>query len=141
MKSINGFFDEYRFLSNFWPCEVEFDDFLYPSVEHAYQAAKTFSLAARQEIRNCRTPGAAKKLGQRIDLRPDWEDVRVEIMRRLLYQKFDDPDLMALLAATGDAYLEETNTWGDTFWGVCKGTGKNMLGKLLMEVRDHPLFI
>lgn len=58
--------------------------------------------------------------------RPDWEDVKVDIMLGLLRQKFQHPELGAKLLATGDAYLVEGNTWGDTFWGVFNGKGQNI---------------
>ena len=76
-------------------------------------------------------------------LRPDWEEVKVQVMRELLYAKFSEEPLRGMLKATGDQHLEEGNNWGDTFWGVCRGRGENWLGKLLMEVRasipDNPV--
>lgn len=135
--NIHGFFGEYRFLSNFWPCEVTYDGKRYPSVEHAYQAAKTLDEAERTSIRKAGSAGEAKKLGRRVTMRKDWENVKVGVMRDLVTQKFtNDPDLKARLAATRGRYLEETNTWGDVFWGVCRGRGKNTLGHILMDVRD-----
>lgn len=62
---IEGFFNEYRFLSNFWPAVVELDGIRYPTVEHAYQAAKTLDRAARREMRIQKSPGKAKKKGGR----------------------------------------------------------------------------
>jgi hypothetical protein len=56
-------------------------------------------------------------------------------MRELITLKFADKELRKKLLATGESYLEETNTWRDTFWGVCNGVGENWLGKLLMEER------
>ena len=81
------------------------------------------------------TPSAAKRAGRKVRLRDDWELVRVHVMRDLLTQKFAHDSLAALLLSTGNAELVEGNTWGDTFWGVCGGTGLNVLGKLLMEHR------
>jgi ribA/ribD-fused uncharacterized protein len=80
--------------------------------------------------------GQSKKLGKRVELRPDWEDVKIDIMRQVLKSKFtQNPELKAQLIATGDAELIEGNNWNDRFWGVCRGKGQNHLGKLLMEVR------
>lgn len=59
-------------------------------------------------------------------------------MEELLRLKFADPDLRAKLQATAPGYLEETNNWNDTFWGVCRGRGRNTLGSLLMDIRDNP---
>lgn len=138
MEKIEGFKNEFRFLSNFWPAEVYFDGFYYPSVEHAYQAAKTFDLYQREVIRNQISPGNAKRLGAAVDMRPDWNDVRLEIMYTLNKQKFsNDSVLKAALLETGDAYIEETNHWGDTFWGVCNEVGENHLGKILMRIRKE----
>ncbi len=136
-KTINSFFGEYRFLSNFYPCWVGFEDVIYPSVEHAYQAAKCSDPNYRGTIRQADTPGVAKRLGKMALLRQGWEDVKLVIMERLLIKKFADFELGRDLKNTNDAELIEGNSWGDTFWGVCNGVGENHLGKLLMEVRDR----
>ena len=79
--------------------------------------------------------GRAKRLG-RVELRSDWEEVKIEVMREVLRCKFSqNPDLKAKLIATGDAELIEGNNWNDRFWGVCRGVGQNHLGRLLMELR------
>ena len=135
-KQILGFNKEYRFLSNFYPAEVEYDGLKYPSTEHAYQAAKTTDPAQRQRIRESQKAGDAKRFGKQVKMRSDWEQVKVDVMRDLVRQKFyKHGELKDKLLATEDAYLEETNTWNDTFWGVCKNKGQNLLGKILMEVR------
>lgn len=135
--TINSFSGDYRFLSNFWPCKVVFDGVTYPSVEHAYVAAKTPDPILRMQIASIETAGQVKKFGRKLELRPDWDSVKVGIMRDLIRQKFKDAELAALLVATGDALLVEGNWWGDTFWGVCKGVGDNWLGRILMEVRSE----
>lgn len=128
--------ERYKFLSNFYPVEVEFEGYIYSSVEHAYQAAKTFSEKHRLDIYNCKTPGQAKRLGKKVPMRPDWELVKLDVMKDLLQKKFKSSYLAGLLKGTGDAELVEGNWWGDTYWGVCNGEGENHLGKLLMEIRD-----
>lgn len=135
-KEILGFNGEYRFLSNFWYCEVVFEDQKYRSVEHAYVAAKTLHLNLRKRIQKVNNVGEVKHIGRNLQLRPDWEDIKLEVMANLVYQKFLEEPLRSQLLATEDAYLEEANHWGDTYWGVCKGVGENMLGKILMMVRD-----
>lgn len=134
-EPIDSFHGEYRWLSNFYPAPVELDREVYPTLEHAFQAAKTRDREERREIRSATSPGQAKRRGQKVQLRPDWESVKVEVMRGLLRKKFAVPELARLLLATGDRKLIEGNTWNDCFWGVCGGVGKNWLGRLLMDLR------
>lgn len=82
------------------------------------------------------TAGEAKRLGQKVKLRKDWEEVKRKYMYRFLRRKFRHKELRRKLRATGDAKLIEGNNWDDTYWGVCDGVGKNHLGKLLMKLRD-----
>lgn len=137
---IDSFVGKYRFLSNFFPAKVELDGEKYPTVEHAFQAAKSSEFVVRKAIQMAETPGLARSLGRSRmflrDLRLDWERVKVDIMLGLLHQKFSEPIMRSALRDTGDAELVEVNTWGDTFWGVCGGKGENMLGILLMVVRE-----
>jgi ribA/ribD-fused uncharacterized protein len=133
---IARFVGKYRFLSNFYPVELEYEGAMYRSLEHAYQAAKTMDFEQRAVIRAQPTPGRAKSAGRKVALRNGWELMKVDVMHGLLRQKFRDPELRRKLAATGEVELVEGNTWGDRFWGV-DGTGKNWLGKLLMEVRKE----
>lgn len=134
---IFGFQGEWRFLSNFYPALVEYEDWVYPTVEHAYQASKTNDLMDRALIRETQSPSKAKQLGKYIKIRSDWEAVKVSIMEDLLRQKFSKDPLRYLLLSTFDKYIEETNTWNDTFWGVCNGKGQNVLGNLLMKIRKE----
>ncbi len=137
MPSITSFFGEYRFLSNFYPSQIPNKiGQIYATVEHAFQAANTLVDSERDEIMFAKTPGDAKRLGRKVTLRPDWEQIKVEVMRRLLALKFAPGSKLAdRLLATEDAELVESNNWGDVFWGVCKGKGTNWLGILLMERR------
>ena len=159
---IDSFTGAWGFLSNFAPGEVklwvtadgmvfarEVPDAtveVYASVEHAYQAAKTLNAASREKFRFAGvTPARAKRMGRSLKLRPDWEEIKVGIMRDLLMQKFRPSILRRRLLSTFQAELIEGNHWHDVFWGVCMGKcdfphaplGDNMLGKLLMEVRQH----
>ncbi len=131
---IRGFFDAYRFLSNFWPCAVTYGGLDFPSVENAYQAAKCAVPADMASFVDL-SAGDAKKRGAEVALRQDWDAIRLSVMRDLLVQKFADPVLRQQLIDTGDVALVEDNTWDDRFWGVCGGQGENNLGKLLMSVR------
>lgn len=137
--SINGFSGNFRFLSNFVPAWIVFEDELYPSVEHAYQAAKTLNLTIRANIRGEKSPGKVKRMGA-ID-RDDWHEIKDDIMLDLLIQKFAQEPYRQLLIDTDGFYLEETNTWNDVYWGVCNGQGLNKLGHMLMEIRSHLLEI
>ena len=130
-KSINTFFGEYRWLSNFHPCRV----FEYPSVEHAYQASKTHDQKSRNAILMAASAYDAKRLGKVAPKRSDWEKVKLAVMEKCLRAKFTDPKLRAKLIATGEAELIEGNTWGDVYWGVCNERGENHLGILLMKIR------
>jgi ribA/ribD-fused uncharacterized protein len=135
-NNIKGFFGDYRFLSNFEVSPVEFEGLMYPSSENAYQAAKCNILSERQLFVNI-TPSESKKLGRKVEQRPDWEDVKIEIMSVICYDKFQrNPELRQKLVDTGDRYLEETNHWNDKFWGVFNGVGLNNLGKVLMGIRN-----
>jgi len=136
LGTISEFWGEYRWLSNFWYAEVVLDGEKYPSVEHAYQAAKTLDEGWRERIRKCETPGEAKRLGRQVPIREDWERSKVGIMRNLLWQKFNHPLLKQKLLETGNCLIVEGNSWGDTFWGVCAGCGENMLGRLIMSIRS-----
>ena len=138
-EPITRFVGNHSFLSNFYEAAVYVEGVRWPTVEHAYQAAKTDDEASVKLIREATTPGIAKKLGQSVSLRPDWNDVRFQIMERLIREKFKNPFLRNMLIETGEAELIEGNYWNDRVWGVClrKNEGQNLLGKLLMQVRDE----
>jgi ribA/ribD-fused uncharacterized protein len=137
---ISEFKNEYRFLSNFWLCEVEYAGKLFPSVEHAYVFAKTNILEEQELLLNegmSLTPAQIKGVGRSLTLRPDWNDVRIDIMRGLVKKKFStNSTLKQKLLDTGKAELIEGNTWHDYFWGVCNEKGQNWLGKILMDIRE-----
>jgi len=150
---IEGFFDEYRWLSNFWEVEIEYEDIKYPSVEHYYVALKinepqTFNVndiptkfdvqEAREYISKLETPAKAKKLGkEEINKRKDWDDVKISIMEYGLKQKYSQEPFKGKLIHTYPMKIIETNWWNDTYWGVCDGVGKNVLGKLIMKIREE----
>ena len=132
---IDRFEGPYFFLSNFYPSEVRHEADVYPTVEHAFQAAKTLDPSERAWVRDAQSPALAKRLGRKVALRSDWERIKVDIMRQLLLQKFESPELGLALRETAGHELIEGNTWNDRFWGVCRGRGQNHLGRLLMEIR------
>lgn len=138
MDTINSFVGDNRFLSNFSIVDVVLDGATYPSVENAYQAAKTLIVKLRSHFKKC-AAADAKKLGRKLVMRHDWEHVKLGLMEDLLRQKFAQEPFKTLLKATGTAALVEGNWWGDTFWGVYRGTGENHLGRILMKIRDELL--
>jgi len=140
-RRIDFFTDKNRFLSNFWKCRVVVYGVTYPSVEHAYQAAKCQFEADRDYIIRAPSPGRAKMIGQQVAMVEDWDKIKLEVMLRLLRAKFEGGSLAKRLLATGDLELIEGNRWHDNYWGVCKCGkccgGQNQLGELLMQVRDE----
>ena len=140
---INKFEGEYYFLSNFYPSVITIDSVTYPTVEHAFQAAKTRSFLKRIEISKLDTPGEAKRAGRQVELRSDWEKIKDQVMYDCLKEKFKDKELKEKLLATGYEELIEGTTWHDNYWGNCSCDkcknieGKNMLGKTLMRVREE----
>lgn len=131
-----------RFLSNFFMCDVTRNHITYLSVEHAYQAAKATNDKDEAFVRYSGSPGQAKKRGRIITPRADWQDVKLSIMRELIIQKFTRHKHLGYdLLRTAPHELIEGNTWGDTYWGVCRGQGLNHLGNLLMTTRDTMLAI
>ena len=133
---ISNFEGKYSFLSNFYERPVEWEEITYPSNEHAFQAAKVLNPVQRLEIAAAETPGRAKRMGRRVSLRSDWEEIKDAIMLEIALCKFHQhSDLADKLLATGDATLIEGNWWGDKYWGVCDGEGLNKLGQTLMVVR------
>ena len=136
LELINEFTGEYLFLSNYFKCKITYNGYTYSSVEAAFQAQKNPDLSYRFVGKG---PNIAKHMGRRVTLRPDWEDVKVDIMRELLEIKFSDSKLRKRLLSTYPKYLIEGNTWNDKFWGVdiVTGEGENHLGELLMQVRNE----
>ena len=139
---IASFRGDYEFLSNFYPCEIimgfgpEQSTFIFQNAEAAFQAHKSPIYEDLSKFENI-TGAQAKKLGRNVNLREDWNDVKVDIMRHVVLEKFiQNPDLAVKLMGTGTRKLVEGNDWNDTFWGVCDGVGENHLGNILMEVRD-----
>jgi len=145
---IESFSGEYRWLSNFWPVEIEWMGLDFPSLEHGYVASKCASFEdvyaiLHDEKGNQRelTGGQVKRFGRKIKIRGDWDGMRVQTMRSLLTLKFQDPELRKKLIATGDEEIIEGNRWHDSFWGQCScetcPPGENNLGKLLMQLRKE----
>jgi len=157
------FKDEKRYLSNMYETpiifsasadikesfpEISFDGHTYGSSEHLYQSLKSNSEEWHEKIRSVLDPHktktmAKKELTTQPDLfgggffmRPDFHSIKSKLMFLIVYLKFSqNEELKEKLLATGDELLIEKNCWHDTYWGVCDGVGKNILGRILMQVR------
>ena len=135
---IGPFRGKWAKLGNYSPCLIFMDGHAYNSLEHAYQAAKTTDETLRKAIRDQATPAQAKKLARSLPIRPDWDEVKLDVMYTLLVEKFAQEPERSTLLSTGDEDIAEVNWWNDRFWGQdYEGKGENHLGKLLMRVRQE----
>lgn len=135
---IKEFIGQYGFLSNFYSSPFKINNIEYKTVEHWFQSQKSNDLDEQNTIKNANTPAVAKSLGNKCQLRWDWERAKLIVMEGGVRAKFSqNPELKQLLIETGDQELEEGNRWGDSFWGIDlnKNEGLNHLGKILMQVR------
>lgn len=138
-SAIDRFDGIYSFLSNFYLFKVhdlDYPDIIYPSVENAFQAAKTLSKKERKNFVPL-TPGQSKRLGRKVELRSNWNEIRLQVMEQLLREKFSNSVLKEKLMETSPKKLVEGNNWNDYYWGICNNRGENNLGKLLMKIRDE----
>lgn len=138
--TIRGFQGEHRWLSNFWPLPGHDGK----TVEHYFQAAKATNGDDSEWVMSAETPGKAKRCGRKIQVRENWDEIKLGVMVSLLRMKFQDPELRQRLLDTDDEELIEGNHWHDNFWGDCEcgrlecaEPGENHLGHLLMNLRDE----
>ena len=144
LKVIDEFKGNYKMFSNFYPVIIFHSGVKFPSVEHAYVASKSKDRLFRYRISQIPEDqaGKAKRRGEKIQLRENWDMLKLSYMRRFLIQKFSYRQFRELLISTGDATLIEGNYWHDNYWGDCycpkcgNITGQNQLGKMLMKMRD-----
>lgn len=131
--------DRYGCFSNFSPHSFNLDGNTWPTSEHYFQAQKFTDKSYSEEIRQAKTAKRAAELGRQRNrpLSPDWEQIKDDVMRRAVLCKFEThSDIRQILLATGDEQIIE-NSPTDYYWGCgADGTGKNMLGQILMEVRS-----
>ncbi len=132
--------DAYGEFSNFAGFPIRLGGKRWPTSEHYFQAQKFEDAAYREEIRTAKSPMIAARLGRsrKQKLRREWESVKVGVMRDAVRAKFTQyEELKALLLGTGDAKLVE-HTVNDAYWGDGgDGSGRNMLGQMLMELREE----
>ena len=135
--AITSFTEEYLFLSNDYNASFFYEGINYSNAEAAFQAQKTTDNEIK-EVFGYLPADIAKKMGHKLPLPNDWEDTKANIMYGIVYAKFlQNIYLVDELVVTGEEEIIYTNDNGDKFWGVCNGEGKNMLGRILMEVRKE----
>lgn len=140
LNCISLFREENHYLSNFEAVEVIYEGVAYPSVEHAYMSAKSLDPIWKKVCADrSKRPGDVKKLGRKVKLRLDWENIKIDVMTECVRYKFSKEPLRSKLMKTGDKVLIEGNWWKDCFWGVDinTGIGENNLGKILMKIRTE----
>lgn len=149
LNNLNGFNGKYKILSNFavhksisivLPYGNKNGKIYYANnVETLFQAAKTLDSKEIEMIVKSNNPSISKRLGRKCKLRNDWEEIKEEVMKDLLLEKYNAfiEFRQILLSIPNDKYIVEMNTWNDKEWGVCVKTliGDNKLGKLLMELK------
>ena len=132
--------DDYGFMSNFAPYPSSDGSKIWPTSEHYFQAQKFLVPQIQEKIRQIASPmdAALEGRNRQNPLRPDWEEVKDEVMHQALRMKFrQNPDIAKELLATGDAIIIE-HTQNDAYWADGgDGSGKNKLGLLIMQVREE----
>lgn len=134
----------YGAFSNLYRREVVFEGETFATSEHAYQAGKPRKKAVRDWLMAAPSPSLLAMAAHGLyywDVAPGWSMTKFDRMRDILRAKFEQhDDLRELLLSTGDARLVESATVDNEvnrLWGEVNGVGKNMLGVLLMEVREE----
>ncbi|ELY5817264.1 NADAR family protein [Cronobacter turicensis] len=131
--------EPYGVFSNFHSTGFSVSEIWWPTVEHYFQAQKFHDEILREKIRSLTSPMEAAKVGRsrNYPLREDWELIKDDVMRFAVLKKFSQNDeAKNILLSTGGAELIE-HTKNDRYWADGgDGTGKNMLGKILMETRS-----
>ena len=131
--------DDFGAFSNFARYPIVVGGKSYQNSEHYFQSQKFRDATYKEKVRKAQSPMRAAELGRsrKIKLRPDWESAKVDVMRTAVRAKFEQhEEARALLLSTGDAKLVE-HTERDDYWGDGgDGSGKNMLGRILMDIRS-----
>ncbi len=160
MKTIDGFKGEYRWLSNFAPVKIILDNAEYQSVEHAYMSAKSEDIEWKKFCADKdNSAGKVKKASKEIQLREDWNSIRLKTMEYCLWQKFTQQPYRKQLLNTDGITLYEFNSHHDNYFGICTcktcndtvainsftiiseeyiiDNVTNKLGHLIMGIRAH----
>ena len=143
LSKIDSFTDYFDFLHNNFQTPVYFSGILYPSVSHAYHAARSNDERTRRAILNAETFQSLGNIALRINDPIDWQEKKVKIMEQLVRDKFRrSKELQERLKLTEGRDLVMTyndNNSKNIFWGVVKGNGQNQLGRILMKIREDLL--
>ena len=135
-NNITSFTGEYSFLSNSFPCLVEIDGLKFNSAEAAFWSQKVKDVNARRKYTRLNPNKAREKAMNAVPI-DDWDELKEDIMKKILKIKFSNPDLKKKLKDTNKQKLLNNTTYRDEYWGIYLGKGKNKLGVLLMELRDN----
>lgn len=150
---IDKFRDMHACLSNYFYYQVNSCGWVCPTNEHGFVLAKCATPWDKKRVTDAMvrgsSPGAVKRMGRHVELRKEWDDIKVPVMTSLIDQKFAEGSALSKrLIATYPAHLLEGNTWHDQYWGDCNclrveciEPGQNWLGKLLMVRRAQLLHI
>jgi ribA/ribD-fused uncharacterized protein len=137
MKLINSFRGKHAYLSNFFYAPIIYEGITFRSTEAAFQAMKCKHIIDRISFESL-SSAESKRHGHEIEMREDWDEVKLSVMEDLNRIKFTQYNgLRTLLVGTKDAILEEGNTWDDKYWGTVNGIGENHFGKILMKLREE----
>ncbi len=147
MKNIPSFRNDYYFLSNMYPCKIKYDGLTYECSETIYIAMKFEKnqtriidgkeVNLREYFSKIKDGKFRKKEQQSYPIDKNFKKNKLDIMEKIIREKFKIPFLRKLLLKTEDLELVELNNWKDYFWGVCDGKGENHLGKILMKIREE----
>jgi len=134
------FKNEYDWLSNFYPVVIDINNIKYSSVEHAYQSKKSDDMIWKLYCASNISASDIKKESKKIKILTNWDNIRLIKMYECLIQKFNQEPFKTKLLNTGNANIQEGNTWGDEFWGINVNKnpnyGENHLGRLIMKIRE-----
>lgn len=139
---ISSFRGRNYFLSNLYPSKVIYDGEIYATAEHAFQAAMCAQIADKEIIHSLKDPKMAKKVARKAEVRADWESRQDIVMEEIIRSKFQSSKLKYFLMKTKPQHIVVKNYWHDLHWGVCscnkhKFQGKNILGNILIKIRDE----
>ena len=124
------------FLSNMYPCRVQYRGTEYTCAEGAFQAQKCIKESEKRLFIGI-NGFDSKKLGRKVSLKSNWEMEKLAIMEEIVRAKFVQNPTLAKKLISLQGNIQEDNSWNDPFWGVCNGIGENHLGKILMKIRDE----
>jgi len=141
MEPVNFYTPPFFALNNFSAHQIEYEGHVYPTAEHVFQSVKCLNEQGRAEIMAAKSPSEAKALANNKFAEfsdPHWSDKKVSLMEDILRAKLaQHEEVQRVLASTGSRQIVEDSPT-DYFWGEgADGSGKNVLGKLWMKIRNE----